>query len=104
MFDGDPVIRKLSTEIERAHSRNAELLSEASELAADLRRVMAENERLRAALKPFADYADPRNGVPPSFQITAGSPLARKQLLMQDCYRARDALTHEQSASGEVRR
>lgn len=39
-----------------------------------------ENEKLRAALKPFADYADPRNGVPPSFQITVGSSMARKQL------------------------
>lgn len=68
----------------------------------DLVAAEAEIERLRAALKPFADYADPRNGVPPSFPITAGSPLARKQLLMQDCYRARDAIAHEQNASGEV--
>lgn len=64
----------------------------------ELYRLQHEIDRLREALKPFADYADPRRGVPPSFQITAGSPMARKQLLMQDCYRARDALDNEQKA------
>jgi len=52
----------------------------------------AEIERLRAALKPFADYADPRNTVPADFRISAGSTMARKQLTMGDCYRARAAL------------
>jgi hypothetical protein len=52
----------------------------------------AENNKLRAALKPFADYADPRRVVPPTFQITSGSNLARKQLTMEDCYRAKEAL------------
>jgi len=81
-------------------------LAEIERLQAAKRRALAiaderakESVVLRAALQPFAAYADPRNGVPPSFQITVGSPLARKQLIMQDCYRAREALEQ----SGEMK-
>ncbi len=51
-----------------------------------------EIERLRAALKPFAGYADPRHVVPGSMVITNGSTLANGQLTMADCYHARTAL------------
>lgn len=48
----------------------------------------AENVWLRAALKPFADYADPSAVFPPNIPITNGSRLARRQLTMGDCYEA----------------
>lgn len=48
----------------------------------------AEIERLTAALKPFADYADPSGVFPPTIEITTGSRFARKQLTMGDCYEA----------------
>lgn len=48
--------------------------------------------QLCAALKPFAGYADPRGGIPRSFLITHGSPLAKKQLTMGDCYDAKKIL------------
>lgn len=63
-----------------------------SELSQDLDKCAGEIERLRAALKPFADFADPRKKVPAVVIITNGSPLARPQLRMQDCYAAADAL------------
>ena len=47
---------------------------------------------MRAALQPFADYADPRNKVRPEIPITPGSIMAKRQLTMGDCYAARDAL------------
>src|SRR5688572_6371238 len=52
----------------------------------------AEIERLRAALEPFADYADPSNRFPATAEITHGSKLARRQLTMGDCYAAHAAL------------
>lgn len=48
--------------------------------------------RLEAAVKPFAEYADPRNLMPASLPISNGSSMARQQLTMGDCYAARDAL------------
>jgi hypothetical protein len=50
-----------------------------------------EIERLRSALKPFADYADPSHIVPAFHLITNGSPMAKKQLTMGDCYEASQA-------------
>lgn len=44
------------------------------------------------ALKPFADYADSTKAMPAEFIITNGSPLAKRQLQMGDCYRAAEAL------------
>lgn len=64
-----------------------------------LRKAEAEIERLRAALKPFADYADPSGVFPPTIEVTTGSRFARKQLTMGDCYEAARAL--EQSGSGK---
>lgn len=58
-------------------------------------RLQAIVERQRAALKPFADFADPRNKVPTHFTITTGSYMAKLQLTMGDCYRARAALETE---------
>lgn len=47
---------------------------------------------LEDALRPFAKFADPRRVAPAGLPITSGSPLARQQLRMGDCYRARDVL------------
>ena len=59
----------------------------------DVRFVPADRvAELRAALKPFADYADPRRTFPAEAQITAGSPFAKPQLTMGHCYAAADAL------------
>lgn len=54
-----------------------------------LRRV----EELEAALRPFADFADPNNRIPPDIILTAGSAMARKQITMANCYAARAALS-----------
>lgn len=55
---------------------------------------MTEAEKLLAeclnALRPFAEFADPRRVVPPGMPITQGSSMARRQLTMGDCYFARD--------------
>lgn len=55
------------------------------------------------ALKPFAGFADPRNTVPETWPITQGSRMARKQLTMGDCYRARAALALAEQEDGETR-
>lgn len=47
-----------------------------------------ENEMLRAALAPFADFADPTAVFPPTIEVTTGSRLAKRQLTMGDCYEA----------------
>jgi hypothetical protein len=47
---------------------------------------------LQDALRPFANFADTRKRVPSDFVITHGSPIARAQLTMGDCYRAREVL------------
>ena len=52
----------------------------------------ADNERLREALRPFADYADQGSSFPDEFKITFGSRLAKRQLTIGDCRRAREAL------------
>jgi hypothetical protein len=58
------------------------------ELAAD------EIERLREALKPFAEFAGQPVGRPPDdMVITQGSRIARRQLTMGDCARAAEALS-----------
>lgn len=49
-------------------------------------------EELEVALQPFADFADPRNTIPPDTVLTAGSPMARKQITMANCYAASAAL------------
>lgn len=60
----------------------------------------SEIEKLLTVLKPFAEYADPRNKFPESLKITNGSGFARQQLTMGDCYRARDAINiHERGGS-----
>lgn len=50
------------------------------------------SDSLKAALEPFAAFADPRRNMPPSMPITQGSGMARRQLTMGDCYAAADAL------------
>lgn len=55
--------------------------------------LLERNTALEAALRPFAEYADPRGNVPAHLQITSGSSIARRQLTMGHCYTARAALT-----------
>jgi len=55
-------------------------------------------ERTAKVLKPFAAYADPRRKVPRELPIGYGSPLAKPQLTMGDCYDAVDALAALEAA------
>lgn len=48
--------------------------------------------KLVEALRPFADYADPRCAAPDDLVITQGSGFAKRQLTMGDCYNAAEAL------------
>lgn len=50
------------------------------------------NEQIAEALRPFAEFADQDHIVPRRYVITQGSPLAKRQLTMGDCYEARAAL------------
>ena len=50
-------VEQLQAEIERLTKERDEIKSEASELAADLRRAMGENERLRAAPDGLQRYS-----------------------------------------------
>lgn len=61
-------------------------------LAMLLRDANAKIDEARTALKPFADFADPNGRVPADMTITQGSPIAKRQLRMADCYRARAAI------------
>lgn len=45
---------------------------------------------LQLVLKPFADFADMK--MPRDFVITQGSPMAKCQLTMEDCQRAKTVL------------
>lgn len=47
---------------------------------------------VEAALEPWAKFADPNNRVPPDYAVTKGSPLAKRQPTMGDCYCARTTL------------
>jgi hypothetical protein len=62
------------------------------EAADEIYRLERERDAAVAALKPFADFADPHNRAPDHLVITVGSSMARKQLTMGDCYKARQAL------------
>lgn len=64
------------------------------DLRRDLRTLLSDLARMKAALEPLAEYADPHNRVPADYEITKGSPLAKRQLRMSDCYAARLALRH----------
>lgn len=56
-------------------------------------------EELLAALKPFADYADPYHRIPASYPITLGSQFARPQINMGDCYKAKEAIEDYQQST-----
>ncbi len=62
--------------------------------AVQIARLKAENAQLREALKPFADFANGSGAkhFPDNLVITSGSGMARKQLTLGDCHRARAAL------------
>jgi hypothetical protein len=78
-------------------TRQAHLRTISDALAAS----QAEVARLRSALKPFADFADPSGRVPPALPITHGSAMAKRQLRMVDCYEAARALAASQPQGGE---
>jgi hypothetical protein len=63
------------------------------ELAADCIEALLRREaELRAALGPFAEFAD-RNGVIPGDTIiTMGSSMGKRQITMEDCYVAMRAI------------
>lgn len=86
------LIRRLVAERDETQTEVAQLHGAANRLQVLAKEYVA----LRAALKPFADYADPTGRVPPDLSISAGSHMARRQLRMSDCYAAKAA--HEQSA------
>lgn len=50
--------------------------------------LLVEIDRLRSALRPFANYADASNMIPDNMKITLGSNFAKRQLTMVDCRRA----------------
>ena len=66
-----------------------------TDLNIELGQIKLENARQRNALKPFADFSDPRGKVPTTMAITQGSHLAKSQLFMGDCYAAYAALHKE---------
>lgn len=75
--------------------RDSDAAAEISALRVAIAALRAENERLRAALKPFADYAPDQSkltALPATVVITNGSPVAKRQLTIGDCYNARRAL------------
>lgn len=51
---------------------------------------MARLFKAQEVIKPFAEFADPTNRLPPDFTITGGSPMAKRQLTMGHCYDARE--------------
>src|ERR1700722_1136074 len=67
---------------------------------AELDRQSAEIARLRAALAPFALYADLRRQAPDTLVISNRSGMAKRQITMGDCYKARTAL--EQASDGGI--
>lgn len=77
-----------NSHIERLQELNSSLVSQRIENEEEIKRLRAENERLRAALKPFAYYADAHRVVPSDFVITQGWIIAKRPLMMGDCYEA----------------
>ena len=67
-------------------------------MAEELDWTWKEIERLRVALKPFAAYADKNRIAPANLPISIGSPIAKVQLTMGDCYAAADILYEQQTA------
>jgi hypothetical protein len=61
-------------------------------LAKQLQSSMERNSRLVAKLKVFAEFADQRRRMPRDLIITNGSPVAKRQLTMGDCYDAADEI------------
>lgn len=70
---------------------------------AELTSLRASQVALVEALKPFAAYADPKNKMPPDMIISNGTPMARRQLHMGDCYNAKYAIekSQERTSMGE---
>ncbi len=51
----------------------------------DIQRLGHELERHRTALAPFADYGRGSGKMPKDMQLTQGSRMAKRQLVMGDC-------------------
>jgi hypothetical protein len=58
--------------------------------------------KTREVLARFAAFADPKRIAPDGLVITNGSPMAKAQLTMGDCYAAADALAELDASTGEV--
>ena len=69
-----------------------ELMEQVDDIEAERDRLRAANEKLIEALEPFAEFADPNDMVPANLPIAMGSSMAKQQLTMGDCYKARFAL------------
>jgi hypothetical protein len=78
-------IEILSAEIKALKSARAEELVHIAALRAEV-------EKLRSALKPFAEYGVASSTLPDDFPISPGSTMARRQLTIGDCRRAKAAL------------
>lgn len=63
---------------------------------------MTSTDRLRDALKPFADYADPNKYLADDFIITNGSTFAKRQIRMGDCRRAKEALAAAEAPPSRI--
>lgn len=53
----------------------------------------ARMEAMKAALQPFADFADRQQSLPENMVITQGSLADHRQLTMGHCYAAANSLT-----------
>jgi hypothetical protein len=88
--DGDRAI--LSRQFLRSQERVAALEAEATLLGASLHKQEAEIERLKEALKPFADAAD-------AHSLAIGHAVERRAVMADDCRRARSALSGQPGES-----
>lgn len=73
----------------------------AADMHDELERLTARVGELERALLPFANYADTRGVITKDHVVTIGSPLARRQLTMGDCYAAARALGREMRGHGQ---
>lgn len=63
--------------------------------ADEIERLQKQRDKARAALKPFADFAPISPLFPDDMVITKGSSLARRQLTIGDCRKAREVFKND---------
>ena len=86
-------IRSLEQEV--AEGKKTELEQRHRAQDEESRAMFAESQlsEARELLGPFARYADQQHRVPADMPITHGSPMAKRQLRMGDCYDAANFLS-----------